>query len=96
MDPRKGYRYVLAKNGSWNTIRVDNSEYKDQIGATANEAAEYVASLIDYYVESFGMPTDEPFYYTENMALMNYKNRMQLYEEYVKRIDWDQTPLNER
>ena len=96
MDPRRGYRYMLAEEGDYRPGKVPLSAYTAAIGRTANEAAESAAALMDRAVDRFGPPTAEPRYTTSRLYRMGEDLTSRIMSLVIEQTDWDQTPWNER
>lgn len=90
LDPSKNYRYSYSANAYGSPSRVSLKSFDTVIGTTVNEALEFAASEMSKRIDSFGIPNQKAFYYTERLDKFNEKNRMQLIERFLATLDWDQ------
>lgn len=96
MDPKSGYRYMLAEKGNYRPGKVARSAYTTPIGSTPNEAAEHAVAIMDRAIACFGRPTDEPRYDTVRLYRLRGDLSSKMMTFLIEQTDWDQAPWDER
>ena len=96
MDPRNGYRYMLAEKGEYRPGKVARSAYATPIGSTPNEATEHAVAIMDHAIARRGLPTGEPSYETVRFYRLKDDLPSKMMSFFMQQTDWDQTPWDER
>lgn len=90
MDPKRGYRYTYADRSFSTPALIPLNDFREIIGDTIDEALEFVVSKMKAAIEEYGIPTDDPKYYTERLDKISAKSRPNLIKDIMKQLDWDQ------
>lgn len=96
MDPKSGYRYMLAEKGDYRPGKVARSAYATPIGSTPNEATEHAVTIMDHAIARRGLPTGEPSYETVRFYRLKDDLPSKMMSFFMQQTDWDQTPWDER
>lgn len=90
MDPKNQYRYFYAQDAYSPPRHIPLKNFDTLIGATSNEAIEFVSGKMDEYTEMFGIPDSDTHYYTERFDRMRHFDTGLLMKTLIEQTDWDQ------
>lgn len=94
MNPKQGYEYYYAAQAHGSPRHIPLANFDTRIGATVDEAMEFISAKMDDCISAYGEPDSDTYYLTERLDKLRQFNPTAFMDFLVEHTDWDQGKLS--
>ena len=94
MNPKQGYEYYYAAQAHGSPRHIPLANFDTRIGATVDEAMEFISAKMDDCISAHGEPDSDTYYHTERLDKLRQLSPALFMDLLVEHTDWDQGKLS--
>lgn len=96
MNPKHEHEYYYAAQAQGSPRHIPLSSFDTRIGATVDEAMEFISAKMNGCINEYGEPDSDTYYHTERLDKLKQFNPALVMDLLIRHTDWDQGKLSKQ